>query len=510
MNTTIKGKDEFHYTEKNRGSIIDLFSEQELEAMGLIISKETRERLEREEQKKIERERQLEEWRIESQKRQEEIEAERLRKEEAERKAKEEREYRERNLPDEVFAYREVSSRLPQRMPFSLPADIEGHNELVKGTRSSRLLAEAFYKDSLAKIPDRWFIPSSKEYRDSFSCEANDHAYMQLVEGIEEIDLRFENGVLYIGNNPKMGVRLKYTKEGYESLNIPLLRSIYSIIWFNLEKDLPKLFSEAKPEEQYLLKKALDDRNCDSVNRYIALDRFSRQRLFSYGKYVYIPDLMRYLGLHDPSKEQINSVIAEIKRFGSVHGIMTLHCRDLKGHMLAYGQDCPVIIWNDNYELTDSIFLQSPYINNIIKEMIMAKTQLTDYKGRPKFDRKGKPIYIPNTLTTKIDPRIASAKNKRAVELLVELAIYLDTSGPKKSIKPVTLMKVGTEFRAAYDYEVTTRRKNEILKRAFSTMWEYADKYSDLSERYVLPRVIPTKDTLEKAMDIEKRPKNKK
>lgn len=498
MNTMSKGKDEFHYTEPDRGSITDLFSEQELEEMGLIISRSTRERLEEERRKKEEREREWERTRIEMEKR-----AEQARQEDERLKLAIQEEERRKVLavsnglvlPDEALLYRLIDAENGDSYWNNI-SDIKiGDTSIHRRTRN---LAEAIYDDELATIPQKLFIPTHKDYRDSFSSDFNEHAYLRLLRQ-DCLDVQFTDGVVYIPNNPKSMAFLKYTREGFEELDIQLLRSLFSIIWFNLQNEVKELFSRPTKKEIMELNDGVNKLVTKGVriDFEIACDKYSRRRLFHYGKYVYIPDLLKYLGVEHPNSKQINDVIDEIKKFAHVYSIMQLHAG-----RYTYKMECPVLIWNENCELTNTVYIQSPYINNLVKEMVFDESQVLMRRGKPKLDQNGEKILL-EKVGTGVDPRIRSARNKRAVELTIALYVYMTTSGPKKNIKPQTLIDKVTFLREDIENSKLEKfRKNQLLKRAFSSMWDYVEKYTDLGEKYVLPKIIPTVETKNIGMEF--------
>ena len=115
-------------------------------------------------------------------------------------------------------------------------------------------------------------------------------------------------------------------------------------------------------------------------------------------------------------------------------------------------------------------------------------------KERPLLDSKGRPVNYP-PLASIVRPEIASAKNKRAAEVVKQIALLVVDAG-----KQDPHIKVGNLIGRCYDLsgvlleadqERDRKKKWQILSRTFDAVWKYIREYTDIPENYVYEEIIP-------------------
>jgi hypothetical protein len=94
-----------------------------------------------------------------------------------------------------------------------------------------------------------------------------------------------------------------------------------------------------------------------------------------------------------------------------------------------------------------------------------------------------------------VKPEIASAKNKRAAEVVKQIALLVVDAG-----KQDPHIKISNLIGRCYDLsgdlleadqEHDKRKKRQILRRTFEAVWKYIREYTDISEKYTYEEIIP-------------------
>ena len=367
------------------------------------------------------------------------------------------------------------------------PENDERHNRTA--TNASRVHSD------LALVPEKLFLPSNDRYMGGFDYRTDEDYYLELIKGI---DVCFDesNGELTFNGIPASRVDLTdiETKERITELNTPLLHGLFSVIWFNLIKDIDKVspIPTKQDEEQFYSNLSPQERMMNPVERWLNFDRWWHQNLDNYGVRVYIPSLMRYLSPNaNFNDEKFQVFIRELEKLDRIFGVKRVMVngkeRMIKSRLLVYGE---------YDQVTNTIKLNSPYINRLVMDMFRDKSYEYKINGKPVLDSAGNKRYLP-TVTTVGNPALLSQRDARAVELAAYLIGFLKARYTRNSVKTINIkasnvVGVCVGLREALadtdDYDI----QRMLLKRTFTDMWKYLREYSDIPQMYDYKEVIPT------------------
>lgn len=388
-------------------------------------------------------------------------------------------------------------------------SETENANVNMPKYRTERLAEEAY--EDLREVPEKLFLLSHKDYQSSFDYQVTDgenSPHMRMLK--EGLDIQFENGQLTIGGNPASKVDLidMYTKKDITNLDTVMLRNLFSIIWFNLRDDIDEVAPVAtkQDENDFYDHMSPHEKHRSQIEKWIDFDRWWRRNLYGYTIRIYVPKFMAYLGYDaNYSQAMVDAEVEKIKQFNSVIGIMNVPLGNK-----VFPDDLPVMMFSGYERSTNTIMFFSPYMNRVVEDALRNTTQVwKDRRGKAKLKSNGEMIYLP-PVTTSVDSAIASAKNKRAAELVIQLAILFAGAGDMDpNIRVDTLIDRCPNLRESLFMAENWDTKNKMLRRSFMTMWDYIDKYTNFAEEYELPRVVPTMKTYKKMKFVFKHKKQK-
>ena len=354
--------------------------------------------------------------------------------------------------------------------------------------RKTRLLAEERYPD-LFQIPKGvMYMISHQNYSGSLDWEENDYGYLKLLR--DDVTVSFNDGVMYANGivAAKLSFQDVYTKENLTDIDKPLLDALFSVVLMKLRTELDRVCPPGYSNDiQFRAKQPKDVREASDETLF---DWYHKD-LFTYTVTVYIPDLMRYLGYENISMAQRDALVARIFRMARVVGIMEFESRknrSRKEFMLMHpGVD----------DERNVLYIQSAYMNKLVERVIrdqIPRMITKQGKERPLLDSKGRQVNYP-PLASIVRPEIASAKNKRAAEVVKQIALLVVDAG-----KQDPHIKVGNLIGRCYglsgdlmeaDQEHDRRKKRQILRRTFEAVWKYIREYTDIYETYTYDEIIP-------------------
>lgn len=347
----------------------------------------------------------------------------------------------------------------------------------------------------LALVPEKLFLPSNDRYMGGFDYRTNEDYYLEMIKGI---DVCFDesNGELTFNGIPASRVDLTdiETKQRITELNTPLLHGLFSVIWFNLIKDIDKVspIPTKQDEEQYYSNLSPQERMMNPVERWLNFDRWWHQNLDNYGVRVYIPSLMHYLSPNSNyDNDKFRDFLKELEKLDRIFGVKRVMVNGkeqmIKSRLLVYGE----------YDgVTNTIKLNSPYINRLVMDMFRDKSYEYKINGKPVLDSNGNKKYLP-TVTTAGHNALLSQRDARAVEIAAYLIGFLKARYARNSVKTINIKAsnvvgfcVGLREALADtdDYDI----QRMLLKRTFTDVWKYLREYSDIPQMYDYKEVIPT------------------
>ena len=338
--------------------------------------------------------------------------------------------------------------------------------EKKKSKTAYRTASDARKEGAIAKLPNALAIPTLDNYLYSMSWHEEGKAYLQLF--IKTDGLKFKGGKLYFENNEKMDnlqeiseveLQSMKTKEGIESIDLPLLRMFYSIILEQFERT-----------------------NRKEVKDYVTL---------------YLPDLAECLGQQrNIGQKTVETILAKVQNFHNTVGV--LHgTRNGKPVQSYY----PVLNFEGYDEKNNTVSFSSPYMNYLIKT-IYKNSIRHDKNGNIKVKKNGTPLLLAsNTYLAK--PELAGEKNKAAAENVAIILQFIERAGDNvPRIKASTIIERNSLLQKRLD---ESKNKRQLLQRAFSKTWELLRTKSRLTEVYKNiqlpdpkdPAMIPNESNLE-------------
>lgn len=380
---------------------------------------------------------------------------------------------------------------------FDFPIEINQNGDMVFSEFETEILCDAWKKYVTRKIQKQGkkyrtrnaagkvaelnvVIPiiTNGEFQYAMTMNPDKKAHMQLLKLEDNEELEFKEGKLYFKKIPasKADLVKLYTKEGISTLDLHTLRYLYGIILRNIQRDLPDMTKE--------------------------------DEITSYTVKIYVPDLMRMLGLKEnASKAMTEAIVDKIYRYHNILGLMEEHAMGRTFH-----SEYPVMLYHGYDDKNNVVYFSSPYMNKIIKEVLGASV-LKDKFGKPKLSKKGIPLLAPSH-SYLIKSSLASEKNKRAAEIVSIVVTVIEQAGNNTPhISAQTIINRHPDLQMALK-KASPANKNNILRRAFSAAWKFLDKHTTLRETYrniKLEQPIPTMSTLDMVFEFphEGKVKNK-
>lgn len=321
-------------------------------------------------------------------------------------------------------------------------------------------------KKSGAMTPIPATIPTItiKSFQNAMTLNLDDKAYLQPLSSLD--NLVFENGILYFDGLPATAAKLsnRYTKEGIDNINLPILRMFYAII-------MERFFKTWKED--------------GSIDEVIS---------------IYYPDLAKRMGKSSNiSKLDIENFITTITSFQNIMGIVDKGTR---------GNDIlPVLVFMGNDVDKNIIRFSSPYMVRVIQDIYKASIRKSKV-DLPMTDKQGNVLTLPSH-SYLIKSSITKEKNKKAVEIVFIVVTLIEQAGNNvPHIKASTIIERNTQLKESLAASKSTSDKNKKLSRAFSKAWELLRTQTELLTTYKnisLPdpkasdfcKYIPTTSTLD-------------
>ena len=365
--------------------------------------------------------------------------------------------------------------------------EIVEKNELTNIERT-RALANRAHK--LGIMPDSRYRITHADYKYSFSMKKNDKAYLDNRMLRDDVEGSFENCMLMLNGNPISDVRIVdyYTNELITSFDEPLLTSLFSVLFENLKRDLPHLMPVLDEEAEEELKR-----------QFVSDIEFYQNRndsLLKYQVFLYVPDLMRYVGAAtNPSQEQIDAFVDRIKEFCRMTGVLRVVKRNN-----VYHDRYPIMPVAVYEQSTNTILVGSPFMNKLI-EIISRDTSYPLVMNGKIVEGKYKPI-----VTTHENSIMGGMKNRRAYQVIDQMVILFSTSGSKTMHKYVRdYLNNCSEIVYAANMTPEIKKKNQIIKRTFEAAYRELPVRTDLLHKYANVRfsAIPKYSELGKVMNFK-------
>ena len=317
---------------------------------------------------------------------------------------------------------------------------------------------------AMTAIPATIPTITNKSFQNAMTLNLDDKAYLQPLSSLD--NLVFENGILYFDGLPATAAKLsnRYTKEGIDNINLPILRMFYAII---MERFM-KTWNEDK-----------------SIDEVIS---------------IYYPDLAKRMGKSSNiSRLDIENFISTITSFQNIMGIVDKGTR---------GNDIlPVLVFMGNDVDKNIIRFSSPYMVRVIQDIYKASIRKSKV-DLPITDKQGNMLTLPSH-SYLIKSSITKEKNKKAVEIVFIIVTLIEQAGNNvPHIKAETIVERNTQLRESLAASKSTSDKNKKLNRAFSKAWQLLRTQTDLMTAYkniILPdpkaadfcKYIPTTSTLD-------------
>lgn len=336
---------------------------------------------------------------------------------------------------------------------------------------------------------------TDKVYKHALTPYQNPHAYIQQLDKdfFQQLDFDPENGTMNLKDNLLETITLQNmrTRSNLKELDLPLLRSLYTVIYSYAEKI-----------------------DTDTVS-------------------IYLPTLAKHLGVNIRGEDRPQELFSKIKAFEHVIGV------------LDNGSFYRMLIFLGYNKQTNSITFGSPYMNRILRSMQNVNT-ITPKEGKK---------YINPHHSYLIHGNIANERNKPAVEIVNIIVTLLHQRGVEKTpqsnltasdLKKAVKQAVQEEFNTTvYDtteqFSVTTMHKkissiieeipiltetlespvidkktnlpklkiaqdkNKILSRAFSGAYILLKTKTDVYKYFKnlqIPEIIPTVSTMDQVIEI--------
>lgn len=319
---------------------------------------------------------------------------------------------------------------------------------------SSRLkMAEA--NGAITTINNYDLIITDKLYRFSLSPFKNNKAYIQQLDEqfIQQMDFDPINGTMYITGRPyeKLMLQDVKTRSNLKELDLPLLRSLYNVIYTHAEK--------------------IDK---DTVT-------------------IYLPTLARHLGINIRG-DKPNDLFKKIRAFENVVGI------------LGNGSFYRLLAFIKYDQITNTITFASPYMNLILRQLqevnivrpkkgreflmphysYLVHSTIANEKNKPAIELTVAIVTLLHQRGTRKDKKCDSnviTVHKRYRDLIKEVPILDDMLFGQNQAKHI----------------------NTIISRAFTGAYKLLKEKTDVYDYYIdlqIPETIPTVKVLDDVMTI--------
>ncbi len=308
---------------------------------------------------------------------------------------------------------------------------------------------------SIARMPENYAIITNVAYAPALKTayeesRAEETAYLMQVR--EDADLTFEDGIAYIFSKAASETDFKnyITHERVDSLDIPLLTSLFTIMYQNIGKSLTEIESE-------------DDLKRDLMN---------------YGVDIYIPDFMEYRGAgRNYSEKQLESVLKNIASFHNTIGIV-----EVRKYGRTYQDGYMLLLTSSIRESDNTIHVVSPYMNMLIYKIFQQSIVRDKKTNEPKRTASG--VVKTSKMYSFQDKRLATARNKKAVEIVTVIVGLVETTG-KKGTPHISVSKIidrCPSLKEALGRYKNNHDRTQLLRRSFSEAWKYLRDYTDLQD----------------------------
>ena len=317
---------------------------------------------------------------------------------------------------------------------------------------------------NLDEIPTSLAFPTMAKYQYSIGLHNEGEAYIQPLTSTD--GLSFDDGKMFFTDNrikqvSEVELQNMKTKEGIDTIDLPLLRTFYSIIFNAFQKT-----------------------NYQQLKPVITL---------------YVPELAKYLGLRKSglNREDITNIILKTQAFHNIVGIQH-GTRNGKPVQSIY----PVLNFEGYNEENNTISISSPYFNNLIRTLYNLAVK-KDKDGKPQIKRNGSPAFAMPMNSYLVNTDIAKERNKVAVENVFIIVALIEQAGNNiPRIKASTIVERNVQLQERLSNHA---KPNLLLSRTFKKTWELLRTKTTLGQSYCNiqlpdpkdPANIPTMSTLE-------------
>ena len=338
-------------------------------------------------------------------------------------------------------------------------------NERSSGKAPYRTKEKARQTDAIIEAPKTLAIPTLSKYQYSMSLYQDGGAYLQPLRSTD--GLKFKNGKMYFD-----GARMREvsevelqdmkTKEGIDDIDLPILRTFYSIILTQFEASGYKVLQDVLT--------------------------------------MSVPTLAEFIGLQSNlNKKDIGRVIEKTQSYHNIVGVVH-GTRNGKPVQSLY----PVLNFEGYNDKTNTISFSSPYMNYVIKTVYNLSLRKSK-DGKVKLKKNGEPLRLASH-SYLIDSGIAKERNKAAVENVVILVTLIEQAGNNiPHIKASTLIERNVQLAERLE---AAKNPRSLLKTTFIKTWELLKTKTRLQEAYKDielpepddPAFVPTMKTLDKVV----------
>lgn len=308
--------------------------------------------------------------------------------------------------------------------------------------KTYRTRAKAKDVGAIMETPTALAIPTLSNYQYSMSLYQGGSAYLQPLRSTD--GLKFSKGKMYFDGArmqevSEVELQNMKTKEGIADIDLPLLRTFYSLILTRFE------------ESGF---KRLED-------------------ILTYP----VPVLAEYIGLQSNlNKKDLARVIEKTQSYHNIVGV--LHGERNGKPVQSY---YPVLNFEGYDDKTNTISFSSPYMKYVIKTVYNLSIRRTK-DGKKKLKKSGKPLTLPSH-SYLIDSSIAKERNKAAAENVILIVTGIEQAGGTGyHIKASTLVERNPQLAERLAQDPT--HKAQLLKRVFTKTWELLRTKTRLQEAY--------------------------
>lgn len=317
---------------------------------------------------------------------------------------------------------------------------------------------------NLDEIPTSLAFPTMAKYQYSIGLHNEGEAYIQPLTSTD--GLSFDEGKMFFADNrikqvSEVELQNMKTKEGIDTIDLPLLRTFYSIIFNAFQKT-----------------------NYQQLKPVITL---------------YVPELAKYLGIRPKglNREDITNIIIKTQAFHNIVGIQH-GIRNGKPTQSIY----PVLNFEGYSEEKNTISISSPYFNNLIRTLYDIAVK-KDKDGKPQIKRNGSPAFALPMNSYLVNADIAKERNKVAVENVFIIVALIEQAGNNiPRIKASTIVERNVQLQERLQ---ANAKPNRLLSTTFKKTWELLRTKTTLGQSYYNiqlpdpkdPANIPTMSTLE-------------